>query len=169
MENYATTWQQCKTGVALTALGFTGGGKVVGIGVRTAEGLAAAEAEGAWAGTLAGTATKTAAESGGDLSKILMRSPRQLQAKFKHAADFGVEGNYSRANAAKFSEAINQHINAAGTEAIQGTYRGQAVTHHLDPTTGLDVISRSGEFVSGWRLSPGQLANVLRNGSLGGG
>jgi RHS repeat-associated protein len=60
MENYATTWQQCKTGVALTALSFTGAGKVVGIGVRTAEGLAAAEAEGAWAGTLARTTAKTA-------------------------------------------------------------------------------------------------------------
>ena len=34
--------QQCEIGVALTALGFTGGGKVVGIGVRTTRGLAAA-------------------------------------------------------------------------------------------------------------------------------
>ncbi len=57
----------------------------------------------------------------------------------------------------------------AGTRAIQGTYRGQSVTHYLDEATGLNVISRNGEFVSGWGLSPDQLANVLRNGSLGGG
>ncbi|MEJ1135496.1 colicin D domain-containing protein [Kribbella sp. CCNWLW197] len=68
-----------------------------------------------------------------------------------------------------FSAAINQHINAPGTRMIQGTYRGQSVTHHMDPATGLDVISRNGEFVSGWRLNPDQLANVLSNGSLGGG
>lgn len=114
-------------------------------------------------------ATGVAANAGGDVSQILLRSPRSLQAKFKHAGDFGVAGNYSKANAAEFSAAINQHINAAGTRAIQGTYRGQSVTHYLDSSTGLNVISRGGEFVSGWKLSPEQLANVLRNGSLGGG
>ncbi|MFT3798375.1 colicin D domain-containing protein [Microbacterium sp.] len=92
-----------------------------------------------------------------------------MQAKFKHAGDFGVDGNYSKANAAEFSAAIHQHISSAGTQAIQGTYRGQSVTHYLDLPTSLNVISRNGEFVSGWRLSPDQLANVLRNGSLGGG
>lgn len=110
-----------------------------------------------------------AANAGADVSQIVMRSPGQLQSKFKHAGDFGVTGNYSKANAANFSSAIHQHINAAGTRAIQGTYRGESVTHYLDPATGLNVISRNGEFVSGWQLSPGQLANVLKHGGLGGG
>jgi hypothetical protein len=66
-----------------------------------------------------------AANAGGDFSRILMISPRQLKSKFKHAGDFGVAGNYSEANAA--------------------------------------------EFGSGRKLSPDQLGNVLRNGSLGGG
>jgi RHS repeat-associated protein len=102
-------------------------------------------------------------------SQILVRSPRQLQSKFKHASDFGVTGNYSKANAERFSEAIQRHINARGTRAISGTYRGNAVTHHVDPSTGLNVISRNGEFVSGWRLGSGQLRNVLKHGGLGGG
>lgn len=114
-------------------------------------------------------ATGVAAKGAPDVSQILMRSPGQLQSKFKHAGDFGVTGNYSKANAANFSSAMHQHINAAGTRAIQGTYRGESVTHYLNPSTGLNVISRNGEFVSGWQLSPGQLANVLKHGGLGGG
>lgn len=42
-------------------------------------------------------------------SNVLLNTSRQLQAKFKHAGDFGVVGNYSKANAGKFSSAINQH------------------------------------------------------------
>ncbi|WP_106538141.1 colicin D domain-containing protein [Haloactinopolyspora alba] len=87
----------------------------------------------------------------------------------KHAPDFGVTGNYSKANAARFSEAIHQHINASGTRSISGTHRGNSATHHVDPSTGLNVVARNGEFVSGWRLSPDQLSNVLKHGGLGGG
>ena len=100
-------------------------------------------------------------------SQILLRTPKQLQAKFKHAADFGITGNYSKANAARFSAAINQHINAPGIRVIQGTYHKKPVTHYLDPATALNVIAdRNGTFISGWKLSPGQLANVLKHGGL---
>jgi hypothetical protein len=102
-------------------------------------------------------------------SNILLNSSRQLQAKFKHAADFGVLGNYSKANGAKFSSAINQHINSAGVQAINGTYRGQSVIHYLNPHTGLNVMSSpSGQFISGWKLNSAQLQNVLQHGGLGG-
>jgi hypothetical protein len=113
-------------------------------------------------------ATGVAAETAPEASNVLIAAPRQLQAKFKHAADFGVSGNYSKAKASEFSAALFDHINAAGTSSIRGTYRGDAVTHFVDPTTGLNVISREGMFVSGWKLNPDQLANVLRSGSLGG-
>lgn len=33
----------------------------------------------------------------GATSQILLRSPKQLQSKFKHASDFGVAGNYRKA------------------------------------------------------------------------
>ncbi len=100
-------------------------------------------------------------------SNVLLNTSRQLQAKFKHAGDFGVVGNYSKANAGKFSSAINQHINSAGVQTIQGTYRGQSVIHYVNPNTGLNVISSpSGQLISGWKLNPAQLQNVLKHGGL---
>ena len=100
-------------------------------------------------------------------SDVLLNSSKQLQAKFKHAGDFGVAGNYSKANAAKYSAALNQHINSASVTKISGTYRGNPVTHHLDPSTGLNVIvDPSGVFVSGWKLNLAQLQNVLKHGGL---
>lgn len=103
----------------------------------------------------------------GATSKILLRDPRQLQSKFKHASDFGVTGNYSRANAVRFSEAIHRHINDSGVRAIQGAYRKQPVTHHIDPASGLNVMSDpAGNLISGWRLSQAQRRNVLKHGGL---
>jgi RHS repeat-associated protein len=100
-------------------------------------------------------------------SSVLLNTSRKLQAKFKHAGDFGVMGNYSKSNAGKFSSAINQHINSAGIQTINGTYRGQSVIHYLNPNTGLNVISSpTGQFISGWKLNPTQLQNVLQHGGL---
>jgi len=102
-------------------------------------------------------------------SNILLNTSKQLQAKFKHAADFGVVGNYSKANAAKFSSALNQHINAPGTQIIQGAYRNanNPVTFYLNPQTGLNVIaSPSGQFISGAALSPAQIQGILTKGFL---
>lgn len=57
---------------------------------------------------------------------------KQLQKKFKHAADFGVSGNYSPANAAKFQAAIQQHLVNPTTQVITGIYRGQAATFYFN-------------------------------------
>lgn len=111
-----------------------------------------------WDITVEASAAKTS-------SNVLLNTSRQLQAKFKHAGDFGVVGNYSKANAGKFSSAINQHINSAGVQTIQGTYKGQSVIHYVNPSTGSNVISSPiGQFISGWKLNPAQLQNVLKHG-----
>ncbi|MDX1920547.1 MAG: hemagglutinin repeat-containing protein, partial [Candidatus Caenarcaniphilales bacterium] len=100
-------------------------------------------------------------------SKILTTSMKQLQSKFKHAIDFGVQGNYSKLNVLKFNSAINQHINSGNIKVIKGTYHGQAAVHYLDPSSGLNVIAKpNGQFWSGWKLSPEQLLNVLKFGKL---
>ncbi|MEM9189039.1 MAG: colicin D domain-containing protein [Myxococcota bacterium] len=102
-----------------------------------------------------------------DAPRDITFSDRQIQKKFKHAEDFGVEGNYNRTTAGEFRAAIGDHIDAPGTQRINGTYRGDPVVHHLDPNTGLNVVEdASGNFVSGWRLSPDQLENVVTRGSL---
>lgn len=100
-------------------------------------------------------------------SNVLGMTARQLQSKFKHAVDFGVVGNYSKANAANFSSAINQFINSEGVQVINVTYRGAPVTHYLNPITRLNVISSpTGQFISGWKLNAQQLKNVITRGSL---
>ncbi|MEZ4829766.1 MAG: colicin D domain-containing protein [Bacteroidia bacterium] len=103
-------------------------------------------------------------------SSIILHFPsNQLQSKFKHAIDFGVLGNFNKANAAKFSAAINQHINATSTQVIHGAYRNtsNAVTFYLNPTTGLNVVStRSGQFITGAKLSPAQINDILTKGFL---
>ena len=94
---------------------------------------------------------------------------KQLNKKFKHADDFGVEGNNNFANQQKFREAINAHVDSPGTDRIEGTYRGQDVVHYVDPTTGLNVVTTpDGKFVSAWKLSEAQLWHVLDSGNLGG-
>ncbi len=100
-------------------------------------------------------------------SQILTMSTNQLQSKFKHAKHFGVTGNWNKVTANEFRSAINQHINSQGVQVIQGTYRGQPVIHYLNPKTGLNVISsKSGEFISGWRLNSTQLQNIIKHGGL---
>ena len=97
-------------------------------------------------------------------------SPTALQKKFKHAKDFGVDGNYSSAHAVKFQQKILNHVSDATTKVIEGTYRGDPVRHYLDPRTGLNVVKDvEGNFVTGWKLSPAQLNHVLTTGALGGG
>lgn len=98
---------------------------------------------------------------------IVRNTAQQLQRKFKHAKDFGINGNYTKSNAVEFSRAINKHINSESVKLINGTYRGEPAIHYLDPASGLDVITDlAGNFVSGWKLNPAQLLNVVNRGSL---
>jgi hypothetical protein len=62
---------------------------------------------------------------------------RQLQRKFTHAADFGVTGKYSRQQATMFEGAMRAHIEDEMTVVILGTYRGEPVTHFVNPQTGV--------------------------------
>jgi len=50
---------------------------------------------------------------------------------------------------------------------IEGSYRGNPVTHFVDTKTGLNVIvNPAGNYVSGWRLGAEQLEGVLSSGRL---
>lgn len=106
----------------------------------------------------------------GEKFEVIGFTRPQLQHAFKHAGDFGVVGNPSNTTLAEFSSAIHNHVIAPGTQAIQGAYRGEPVTHFVDPNTGLNVIrDASDNFLSGWKLNPKQLEHVLTRGNLGGG
>jgi len=94
----------------------------------------------------------------------------QLQRKFKHAGDFGIAGTPNKVNLQAYENAIKQHVKSPTTLAVIGTYRGNPVSIHVDPSTGLAVITdRTGNFISGWKLNIQQLWHVLNGGNLGGG
>lgn len=115
----------------------------------------------------AGDATAKWKTCTGNCKRKIEFDDKQLQKKYKHAKDFGVDGPYNKQNADKFREAITNHVNSPGTQLINGTYRGNPATFYLNSQTGLNVIqSPSGQFVSGWSLGPGQLRSVLQSGAL---
>lgn len=93
-----------------------------------------------------------------------------LNKKFKHAIDFGIDGNNNRANQQAFQEALTTHIDGPNTQAITGTYRGNDAVHYFDPNTGLNVVTTpDGKLVSAWKLSEAQQWHLLNGGNLGGG
>lgn len=99
--------------------------------------------------------------------RTLSFSSRQLQSKFRHAVDFGVAGHYNLVNTARFEQALRAHVADQATLMIDGTYRDEQVTHFVNPNTGVNVIRDAhGSFMSGWRLNPLQLHNVLTRGML---
>ncbi len=92
---------------------------------------------------------------------------KQLQAKYKHAKDFGVNEPWGKNAAANYQSALEGHVQDPGTQMINGTYRGDPVVHYLNPSTGLNVMTdTSHNFLSGWRLNPAQINNVQTRGSL---
>jgi hypothetical protein len=120
-----------------------------------------------WNGFKAWRAARAASAAARGASTVLGRTSAHLASKFKHAKDFGVAGNYSKANAAEFSRAIHQHVNNPAVRAIQGTYHKVPVTHYVHPASGLNVIADAGgNFVSGWKLGAEQLENVLTHGGV---
>ena len=92
----------------------------------------------------------------------------QIEKKFdKHAADFGVTEPRGKTGFDELEQAIQSQVRDPATMHISGTYRGDAAIINYNPNTGLAVIQKpSGEFISGWRLSPEQVTNVLQRGSL---
>lgn len=84
-------------------------------------------------------------------------SAAKLQKKFKHAADFGVKGNYSKANALKFETALRNHVSKS-THIYRTKISGQSdhVILHLRGNTGA-FFNKNGDFISGWKLNTNQL------------
>jgi hypothetical protein len=114
---------------------------------------------------------KLGAKEAEELFPKLAADAKQLQKKFKHAKDFGVEGNYSLANAKKFQEALDGFVENAGTTTIRGSYHGDpAIISYSSETRQVVIQDLDGNFVSGWGpMTAGQYEHVTTTGSLGGG
>ena len=95
--------------------------------------------------------------------------PRRLQHTFsKHAAAFGVAGNWDATNAALLERAVQDHVASPAVRQIPGTYRGSLpVMHYLDPASDLWVaVDAADNFVAGWKLSPPQKTCLLGSGNV---
>mgnify|MGYP000058812802 CR=1 FL=1 len=172
--DYAGAALSCAAMIPFAGWGATGA-KWVRTGIKYRDEVAGVARYGDEAAAVVRCLTKARPGKGPGLAKPLAAicvktTVQQLHKKFKHAADFRVPGNYPKAKGDLFLQAIENHVNGPNTRAIIGTYRGQPVTHYFDPTTGLNVIvDTSGNFISGWRLSPDQITYVTTTGNLGGG
>jgi hypothetical protein len=91
----------------------------------------------------------------------------KLQHEFKHAPDFGVNGNWNSQNGQAFEQALQTHIDNAPVQ-IPGTFRGNIpVTHFYDPATNNWVaVDPSDNFVAGWNLGPNQVQDLMTNGNV---
>ena len=54
-----------------------------------------------------------------------------------HAADFGGEGSYNKANGQTFINAIERFTKSPSTIQVRGSFRGQDAIHYVVPDTGL--------------------------------
>jgi hypothetical protein len=101
-------------------------------------------------------------------STTLKFSPEKIQHEFKHAKDFGIEGNWNKQNGATFEQVLLNHIKKKNVQSISGTYRGNiSVTHYYEPETGLNVmIDTNGNFVGAWKLGLEQIRNLLKGGNI---
>ena len=96
--------------------------------------------------------------------------PKQLQKKYdKHAKDFGVKEPWKKNAGEKFKKAVDDFLDSPATKHRDGTYNGQPANLSFNPSTGQVVVtSKSGDFISGWKMNYTQLQHVIRDGKLGG-
>lgn len=119
-----------------------------------------------------GQPSETEEQSGPDVDTVepppLQSSRAQIEKKYdNHAEDFGVTEPRGKEGFQKLENAVNEHVDSSSTIHIDGTYRGDSAILHYNSDSGLVVVQKpSGEFVSGWKLSPEQTKNVRERGSL---
>lgn len=99
--------------------------------------------------------------------RIVRFSERQLQKKFKHAADLGINDSYSKEAAKAFANALHDHLADPEVQQIVGTFRRQPVIHYFKETTLIDVLTEpDGTLISVWKLNDRQHENLVERGSL---
>jgi RHS repeat-associated protein len=148
--SFNSTWGagEVSAGIIALAIGGAGGAAADGVGVSA----------------------NTAEETGVNSLPELSTDTSQLEAKFKHAADFGITEPRGAAGFNAFGKAVDSFVNDGSTVRVPGSYRGDPAILNYNPATAQVVVQApNGSFISGWRMSPAQLQNVVERGSLGGG
>ena len=82
---------------------------------------------------------------------------RNLRHEFKHAKDFGINGNSNKLTLSQYEERLIAHKNNAD-KVLSSMYRGEKVYVFYDSSTGVGAGYRlSGEYWWSWKLSEEQL------------
>jgi hypothetical protein len=85
----------------------------------------------------------------------------------KHAGDFGVSGNKNKGQLDALKESIDDHIGDPNTTKITGEYHGQpAEMYYNSQTKNVVITDRSGNLITGFRLSPDQVGHLTTTGRL---
>lgn len=108
--------------------------------------------------------------STGIISESVAFSTKQLDKKFKHAADFDVTTTRKNGDTiAEYQTAIKSHLDNKTTYE-HGTYFlvPESKVFFNPQTNNVVVVDKSGNFVSGWKLDPQtkQYENFINNGTL---
>ena len=90
----------------------------------------------------------------------------KLQHAYKHAADFGVDGNWNSLKATEYQRAIENHMNNDSTQVFKSQYRGNEIYAYINKDAGLiSYTDMQGNYIGGWRYSESQLQYHLANGT----
>ncbi|MGM8792387.1 hemagglutinin repeat-containing protein [Enterobacter chuandaensis] len=130
----------------------------------------AAERFGALAASVLLPGKKIPNASSGIISESIAFSAKQLDKKFKHAADFGVTTTKKNGDTiAEYQTAIKSHLDNKVTYE-HGTYLlvPESKVFFNPKTNNVVVVDKSGNYVSGWKLDPNtkQYENFMNNGVL---
>lgn len=88
----------------------------------------------------------------------------KLQHEYKHASDFGIEGNWNGNNAKAYQEAIQKHINTA-SDVYKSKYRGQEVYVYWNKENSVGAyVDLNGNYIGGWKFNDNQINYHLTNG-----
>ncbi len=85
----------------------------------------------------------------------------------EYVSAFGANSQMTGTTELEFERALEQHLTDPNTQLVRGTYRGDPANIYVNSGTGNAVITDpSGNFISGWKLSPAQMNYVTTTGSL---
>ena len=139
--------------------------------VQASEGnQAALEATGGMLASIFLPGKKVPDVGSGIISENVAFNAKQLDKKFKHAADFGVTTTKKNSDTiAEYQTAIKSHLDNKTTYEY-GTYLlvPESKVFFNPQTNNVVVVDKSGNFVSGWKLDPQtkQYDNFMKNGTL---
>lgn len=102
--------------------------------------------------------------------RVVVFSTKQLERKFKHASDFGVSNSRKNPKTiAEYKLALEDHLGDPATRN-HGSYLyvSDSMVAFNPISNNVIVLDAGGNFVTGWKLTPGtpQYKNYLANGVL---